>query len=211
MSLIFFVAFVFLVVILFNKFKKKVFDPFIAASRSRACSWEWVKRIFFVVASTLLLIATWKRWYYFHDEMIYAGDKRQLAPQYETQVDVQVYLMSQQNVVDIFEGKPPHPDMQTVPKPSSQDEKDPEPHDPRFYMVVGIKNHGNRAIWGVLDCFIEKEPEQQIDVPSLPPHMKDVAYIVFPFRPQGGSRYGDYPVVETKWKQLYAAPETKDL
>jgi hypothetical protein len=199
-----------------GKFIGNGFKRFLSVSDSRRTVWEWTKRLFYTVTALLLLVATFQRWYYFHDEMVYAGNPKQLDPAYASQVEVEAYLMSLQNVIDLFEGKPPNPDKATIPVDSPLYKKYPHnPSEPRFYLVIRVKNKGPKALWGVLDYFVEGKKMREIDVPPLPSDMKDFKNIVLQadfiwkhIPPKIGT-FGPYPDLETKWQKLYTVQGEK--
>ncbi len=160
--------------------------------------WDSTKKVFFVIASAFLIFNTGHRLYYFHDEMIYAGNRKLLNPDYATQMEVETYLMSQQNVIDLFEGKPPDPDRTTFSK--EQLWTSPKAFDPRFYLVVRLRNNGDRMAWGVLDYYSDNENISQIDIPPLSPYMTDFKNVVLPALQINTP---EYPQLKSTWHQLY--------
>ena len=211
----FFIALVF-IFYKFGKFIGKGFKRFLSVSNLRRTIWEWIKRLFFITTSLLLIISTFQRWYYFHDEMAYLGNSKYLNPSYASHVEVEAYLMSLQNVIDLFEGNLPNPDTQTIFVDSPIDKNYPHvPSDPRYYLVIRIKNKGPQALWGILDYFVDGQKMREIDVPPLPPEMKDFKNIVlqadfvYQHLPPRRGTIGPYPNLETKWKQLYTTQGEK--
>jgi hypothetical protein len=183
----------------------KKFARYLDASPPRRKIWEWTKRIFFIGFSIPLLLGTFQRWHYFHDEMIYSGNKKQNLA-YANQVDVKAYLMSQQNIIDLFEGEAPTPDTQTIPdKGETIFYHEQKSSDPRFYLVIGLKNNGDQICWGILENYSNEKKAHIIDVPPLGPRMKESKYIVIRAYPMDQKMPGDYPHLETKWLNLYTS------
>jgi hypothetical protein len=117
-----------------GKFIKSKFKHFLSISDSRRLAWDWIKRLFFIIAALILLVGTFQRWHFFHDEIRHTADQKQLNLAYADQIEMEVYLMTQQNVISLFEGNLPKPDTQTILKTSDfYDKPEPDPSDPRFY------------------------------------------------------------------------------
>lgn len=187
--------------------------------------WERSLGTFYAVAGLYLLFGSYQRWHHFHDEMSYE-EKREQNLAYADQIEVSAYLMNVQNVIDLFEGKDPDPDCSFVDIDDWDDHiRGPgksrgshsvynEPTDPRFYLVIKVKNNGPQVAFGVLDYIVNGKKSKSIDVPPLPPKMKEYKNIVlqahFLYRwtscPNLGSR-GPYPHLETKWDKLYTEVE----
>jgi len=184
----------------------KFLDRFFDVSSTRRAIWISTNCLLFFGASLPLLFGAFQRWYYFHDEMFYSGNKKQLTLTYADQVDTRVYLMSHQNVIDLFEGNSPNPDTQTIPK-----KKEPffynkqNPSDPRFYLVIGLKNNGEQFCCGILQNYANGEKAHTIDIPTLAPRMNDYKYIVIRAWSKEQNMPGDYPQLEAKWFKLYTS------
>jgi hypothetical protein len=142
--------------------------------------------------------------------MVYSGNKKQLNQAYADQIDVKTYLMSQQNVIDLFKGNPPNPNTQTI-----QDKGETffynvqNPSDPRYYLVVELKNKGNKVCWGILENYADGKKVHNIDIPPLSPEMKEPKYIVIRAWPSEQKMPGDYPHLEAKWLKLYTSKGEK--
>jgi hypothetical protein len=186
-----------------GKIKNKI-EQLISDSDSRRLTWEWMKRICFVLTTFALLMGTFQRWHFFHDEIKYTADQSHLNLTYAGQIEMEVYLMTQQNVMNLFEGKPPNPDTQTILKTSDlYDKPKPDPADPRFYLVIRLKNRGDQVAWGILDYFVEGEKTREVEIPSLPSHMRDYKNIILEASRIDKSLPGSYPHLEVKWQQLF--------
>ena len=193
-----------------SRFTNGPFKRFILFSPLRRRTWEWVKRLFFVVATSMLLVGTFQRWWFFHDEIECSVNPSQLNLAYSNQIEVEVYLMSQHNVLNLFEGKSPDPDRQTILKSSNLcDKPTPNPLDPRFYLVIRLKNKGDQIAWGLLDYFVEGRRTRGIDVSSLPSHMQGFTNIVLKASHIDKNLPGSYPHLEVKWKQLFTTRAEK--
>lgn len=167
--------------------------------------WMWTKRVFFVVASVWLLFGAFQRLYYFHDEMIY-GDRKLLNPSYASQVQVETYLMSKQNLIDLFEGKPPNPDTSPFPKNKYLSDYYEDPFNPRYYLVFRLKNQGDKTAWGSLDLFVEGEKDRRIDIPPLPPNMTDFEIMAVMASAKDRNEFSanrNYPAINASWSLLY--------
>ncbi len=186
-----------------GKIKNKV-GRLILDSDSRRLMWRWMKRMFFALTTFALLIGTFQRWHFFHDEMEYTASQRNLNLAYAGQIETEVYLMTHQNVIDLFEGKPPNPDTQTILQASGLYWKpDPDPADPRFYLVVRLKNKGDQVAWGALDYFVEGKKTRKVEISFLPAHMGDYKNIVLEAIFIDKNFPGPYPHLEVKWQQLF--------
>ncbi len=206
----FFFAIVVFVCYKLSKLVGRKFEHFLSGSRVRRVSWEWTKRSLFSVASFFLIIGTFQRWYYFHDEITYAKHPNL---SYASQIETEVYLMSLQNVIDLFKGMPPNPDRQIIPVDS--DSYPHPPSDPRFYLVIRIKNKGPEVAWGVLDYFVDGKKQRAIEIPPIAPQMDDFKNIVlqadFIWRhiPPTPGTFGPYPHLEVQWSRLHTSGEKK--
>lgn len=170
--------------------------------------WMWTKRVFFIVASALLIFGAFRRLYYFHDEMIY-GDPKLLDPSYSSQIQVETYLMSLPNLIDLFEGKPPNPDMSSFTKKFQWSDFE-QPACPRFYLVVCLKNKGDKIAWGVLDYAVDGEKTRQVEVPPLPPRMSKFEIIALKASQRDKNQHSDnpeYPEIQSTWVQLFTETE----
>jgi hypothetical protein len=198
----FLIAFLIIILVLLLVIKGggKLVHLIVDGHPTRIKAWEWVKRLFWIGLAIPLLIASFERWYYFHDEISY-GNKKQLNPHYASQIDAEVYLMSQENVIALFEGNPPNPDTRFIPERTySQPYVAPQPADPRFFLVVRIRNHGDQAAWGVLNCFVGETEGWNVDIPPIPPEMQGYKNIVLL---SNDISQGPYPKLELRWEQLY--------
>lgn len=191
------------------KWVNKQFQSFLSKSPKRRPIWEWTKRIVLAALSLQLLFSTWERWYYFHDEMIYGSKYRD--PSYADQIEIETYLMSQQEVAALFAGEPPNPSREEIPLTSDLYKQYPHgPTYPRFYLVTRVKNKGDKIFWGTLDCTAEGERITTVDIPPLPPQMQEfknvvqVAEFVWQKTPPSPGMSGPYPELKTTWLCLYA-------
>lgn len=173
---------------------------------------QWSRKAFsfllilFLAASSLYFIYDgFDSLIHFHDDISYRSDKKRLNLDYADQIETNVWLMDVQNVINLFEGKPLHIDKHTISRKEWRSEINELITDPRFYLVVGLKNRGDKIAWGVLDYYVNDSKTRQIDVPSLPAHMDKEAYIVIPATPQEDQNIpGPYPDLHIIWQQLYA-------
>ena len=108
--------------------------------------------------------------------------------------------MSQANVIDLFEGKPPSPDKQEILEPPHRIYEQLIPSMSRFYLVLRLKNTGNQPVWGVLNVTTSEGLKMTVDVPPLPPKMTEFKMIV---QQSNFGRKGAYPTLDTKWHFLY--------
>ena len=184
----------------FVKLKKKCFDPFINASKLRFSIWNWTKRASLIALSICLIVASFDRWYYFHDEIAYSKKSLAVDLSYADQIEVEAYLMSELNLVDLFEGLSPNPDRQEMEDGFDKEQK---PSDPRFYLVIRVKNKGDIPIYGILEDSVNGKKIREIDVPPLSPNMSDFKNIVLWTYRSERSVPGPYPKIELKWKQIY--------
>ncbi len=164
----------------------------------------YIKWAFFLIASIFLLFGGVRRLYYFHDEMIYAGGSKDLNPAYADQIDVELYLMSLPNVIDLFEGKSPNPDTCEITWDEWSKHNNPDDLTrPRTYLVVRLKNRGDQIAWGVLEHTVEgRKIKRMIDVPPLAPQASGFKNIIlFPGRAKNIP--GPYPELKASWLKLY--------
>jgi hypothetical protein len=186
----------------------KLINLYVDRFPERRAIGEWIKRVLFICAALPFLIGGYDRWHHYHDEISY-GKKKLLNPGYANQVETEVYLMSDKDVADLFEGKPPHHDMLDIPEHTFNHPSPyltPKPSDPRFFLVIRLKNKGDQVTWGILDYFIDGKQSRQINIPPLPPHMdeyKNVVLLANYILP------GPYPTLEAKWQQLYTMQGVK--
>lgn len=185
---------------------KKLFRRYILTTNKKRQVWEWVKNCIYIMLSLVLIYGTIHRWYYFHDELPYSGNKKQLNPEYASQIELKSYLMSQQNLIDLFEGKSPSPDMQFMHE-NKYDTATPS--DPRYFLVVRVKNKGDRVIWGMVNCLVEGGKNRKVDIPPLPPKMDEFKNIVLFAYPYDQNIPGPYPQIRTDWYKLYTSGEKK--
>ncbi|MBX7066593.1 MAG: hypothetical protein K1X28_05130 [Parachlamydiales bacterium] len=183
-----------------------------------ASSYEKTRRSFFVLGSIFFISAAVHRLYYFHDEMIYAG-KRNLNPAYANQIEVETYLMSEPNLINLFQGEPPNPDKRDInsQKVFWSGGRFPGPLDPRFYLVIRVKNNGDQTAWGVLNYTYEDQFVRHIDVPPLPAKMCDFKNIVLLAQPKDSfgaptfslknDKISPYPQLKSTWLRIYTKKE----
>lgn len=172
---------------------------------------KWGRKAFSLLFMILLAVSSLYFIYdgfdsliHFHDDISYRSDKELLNLDYADQVETNVWLMDVQNVINLFEGKPLNIDRHTITVKEWRSEINELITDPRFYLVVGLKNRGDKIAWGVLDYYVNGKKTRQIDVPSLPSHMTKEAYIVIPATPQEDQNIpGPYPDLHIIWQQLY--------
>lgn len=185
---------------------KKLFRRYVLTTNKKRQGWEWIKGCIYITLSLVLIYGTFHRWYYFHDELPYSGNKKQLNPEYASQVELETYLMSQQNLIDLFEGKSPSPDMEFMDKDKNIAAND-VPSNPRYFLVVRVKNKGDQVIWGMVDCSVEDREKRKADIPPLPPKMDEFKNIVvFAY---DRNIPGPYPQIRTDWYKLYTSGEKK--
>ncbi len=167
--------------------------------------WDWTKKSFFILASVFLIFGSIRRLYYFHDDMIY-GDQKLLNPSYSSQIAVETYLMSQQNLIDLFEGKPPNPDKSPFPDNWLQFEYYNDPANPRYYLVFRLKNLGDQSAWGMLDLFVDNEKIRSFEVPPLPPNMSDFEIMAIKAAQKDKNEMSNnrnYPTISANWSLLF--------
>lgn len=180
---------------------------------------KWSKRIFsflfmiFLAGSSLYFIYDgFDSLVHFHDDISYRSDKKLSDLGYADKVETNVWLMDVQNVINLFEDKPLNIDKRTITnKGWWTEETDELITDPRFYIVVSLRNTGDHIAWGVLDYYVNGKKTRQIDVPSLPACMTKEVYIVVaatPSRDQNIS--GSYPDLNITWQQLYTMGENHE-
>lgn len=170
--------------------------------------WMWTKRVLYLAASVWLLIGAFTRLYYFHYEMEY-GDPKLLNPSYSDQIQVESYLMSQQNLIDLFEGLPPNPDKRSLTENETWEELK-KPSSPRFYLVLRLKNQGDQIAWGSLDFVVNGKKTRQIDVPPLGPNMSNYEIMALRAGQHDKCQFEierSYPNLNTKWSLLYTKEE----
>ncbi len=194
-ELIFFFACVGVLVFLFIQMKKKLFDPFIAASKLRFSIWNWTKRVILIALSISLLISTFERWYYFHDEIAYSEKSLEVDPSYADQIEVEAYMTDEENLAEIFKGNLPELKVE-------QPDKNKNSSNSVRYMVIRIKNKGDLPIYGILE---DSNPRgiQDVNVPPLPPHMSDFKNIVLWKYWANRDSSVPYSTLDLKWKQIY--------
>ena len=190
-----FVACVWILIFLFIKLKKKFFDPFIAASLLRLSIWKWTKRVILLALTANLLVSTFERWYYFHDDIAHSKKSLEIELSYADQVEIEAFLTPESNVADLFQGKLP-PEMTEDPKNKSTGKI--------CYVVIRIKNKGDLPIYGTLTHNF-----QDIDVPPLPPNMSDFKSIIVWKYSFQTPILGSYEKLELKWKKIYTIKENK--
>ena len=201
MEIIIFIICVWVLVYLYIKLKRRFFNRFIDASKTRTLVWNLIKRSVMVILSIIFIIKGCERWYYFHDEIEYT-DKKFLDMSYADQIDMQVYLMDQERLISLFKGNPPVPGKHIT---QSKQNVFPAPTDPYFYLVIRIKNNGNRIVWGSLENHLNETYLRNIDIPPLPPLMEDFTNIVLWWQKPEENLPKDYPNLQIKWKALYTS------
>lgn len=198
-----------LIVALFYIYKgiRKLFRRFVITTEKREIVWMWIKRGVMIPLSIYFLFLTFENTIHFHDEMQYVC-KQYLNPEYAKKIKYETYLMSEQNVIDLFETGLPNPD--------TQDAKDSHvvystlPTDPRAYLVIRVKNTGDQIAWGRLKIFIGSFNSRDIDILPLPPNMKDYEILVLPSHQY--ERYEKrstlvYPNIHASWGSVYTKEE----
>jgi hypothetical protein len=206
------IAGVWLFIFLFTSLKKRFFTPFIEASMQRITIWNRIKTVIVSVVALFLLFKGIERLHYSHDE-IACTDKKFLDMAYADQVEVEVYLMDQEKLIHLFKGNPPEHGIYNPSKP--MDLSCAKTSDPFFYLVIRIKNKGNRTIWGSLEWgplvnYFQKEYMPQVDIPPLPPNMADFTNVVLWSEVEALARLPSfYPNLKTKWVQLYTCEGKK--
>ncbi|MBS0627265.1 MAG: hypothetical protein JSS09_03530 [Verrucomicrobia bacterium] len=201
MEILIFIICVWLCVYLYIRLKRRFFNRFIDASKTRILVWKFIKCSVMIVLSVIFIIKGCERWYYFHDEIEYT-DKKFLDMSYIDQLDMQVYLMDQEKLISLFKGNPPTPGKHIA---SSERNVFPSPTDPYFYLVIRIKNKGDRIVWGSLDNRLNEKYLRSIDIPPLPPNMKDFTNIVLWWQETEENLPKDYPNLGIKWKAIYTS------
>ena len=202
MEFLYFVACIVLLVFLYIKLKRRFFNRFIDAKQQRVLIWNWTKRIILLALSLCFLIKGIERWYYFHDEIAYT-DEKFLDMAYADQVEIEVYLMEQAKLISLFKGNPPEPGtLQPKPKPYR---RWPSPLDSYFYLVLRVKNKGDRIVWGSLSNRLNERYIPHVDIPPLPPNMTDFTNIVLWSHSTENNLPEAYPKLEVQWKRLYTS------
>lgn len=198
------ILFVWLIVFIYIRLKRRFFNRFIDASQKRVLIWGWIKRIVLVLVSIVLIIGGCERWYYFHDEIAYT-DKNLLDMAYADQIDMEVYLMDQEKLISLFKGNPPE---SGTHDPGVYKNGYPEPEDPYFYLVIRVRNRGDQVAWGCLDNDLNGVRQlEDIDIPPLPPNMSDFTNIVLWWQRSPEYLPDKYPKLEVIWKKLYTSKE----
>lgn len=198
LTFLFFIACVGIFIFLFLKLKHKFFNPFISASKLRLSIWNWTKKVILIGLSILLLIGSFERWYYIHDEIRYASKSLALDLSYADQIEMEAYLMNEQDLISLFEGNPPIPNMTEASYLKAKQE--PYGDNPMSYFVLRVKNKGDHTIYGVVEDRENGYFVRDINVPPLPPHMTEFKEIVLW---SSSSMPGTYPQKGIKWKQIF--------
>ncbi len=196
LSFLFFVACVWAVIFLFIKLKKKFFDPFIAASSVRFTIWNWTKRVVLLALSVSLLLATFERWYYFHDDIAHSNKSAEIDLSYAEQIEVEAYLTREEYLVDLFEGK--------LPGEETTNLKD-QPDDQICYLIIRLKNRGDLPIYGTL----KPKHFPDVDVPPLPPNMAEFKNIIVSDFFSKDQIPNSYEKEEVQWKKIYEVKGAK--
>lgn len=173
--------------------------------------WTWTQRVFYLAASTYLFFAAVCRFYYFHDEMS-CHDSKLLNPSYSNQIQVETYLMSRANLIELFKGNPPKPDMTPFSSRYEDKYEYEKSSSPRFYLVVRLKNEGDQIAWGVLNASVDGEITHEIQVPPLPPKMDQFELIALKANQRDKREFSkklDYPNIASTWHLLFTQKEKK--
>jgi hypothetical protein len=204
-SLYLFIASVWLPIFLLMKLKRRSFTPFIHASPKRIFIWNWTKKVLVILISPFLVFKAIERFYYFHDEVEHT-DKKLLDMAYVDQIETQSYLMDQQSLASLFQEKNnPKPETCPVVFRSIQAKYLPSSQ-LYFYLVIQIKNKGDRVVWGSLNSYLNEKQLPDIDVPPLPPNMTDFVNIVVWSGKTGKSLpAASCPKLTTAWKEIYTS------
>lgn len=203
--------FICIAVALFYIFKcvGKLFRRFVLTTEKRLLAWLWIKRGILVSLSIFFLYLTFENTMHFHDEMQFVS-KRYLNPEYAEKVKFETYLMSEQNVIDLFKTGLPNPD--TRDAKDSLPVHSPFPTDIRAYLVIRIKNIGDEIAWGRLNVFSGDFRGRHIDIPPLPPKMKDYEILVLPSLQHERYEKGRvlvYPNIHASWEAVYTSKEVQ--
>ena len=201
MELILFILFMWLIVFIYIRLKRRFFNRFIDASEKRVFIWGWIKRVVLILVSIVLIIGGCERWYYFHDEIAYT-DKNLLDLAYANQIDMEIYLMDQEKLISLFKGNPPEAGTHD---PSFYRNGFLRPEDPYFYLVIRVRNRGDKVAWGCLDNHLSDRGLQNIDVPPIQPNMSNFTNIVLWWEGSPKHLPSGYPKPEVTWKKLYTS------
>ena len=196
---VFFVLFVWLIVFLYIRLKRRFFNRFVDASEKRVFTWGWIKRVVLIFVSIALFIGGCERWYYFHDEIAYT-DKDLLNMAYADQIDFEVFLMDKEKLISLFKGNPPE-----VGTHDSEFYRHgyPRSKDPHFYLVIRVRNRGDKVAWGCLNNPLNDIGLQDIDISPLPSNMSDFTNMVLWWQRPKEYLPASYPKLEATWKKLY--------
>ena len=198
LELLAFIACVWLVIYVYIKLKRRFFNRFIDAKSHRVLIWNWTKRVFLIACSIILTIKGIECWVYFHDEIAYTN-KKFLDMAYADQIEMEAYFMNNEKLISLFENN--HPD----PIPEFTNENNLQETDPNFYLVIRIKNKGDRILWGS----IAKKPNgpyiPYYDIPPIGPNMTDFTNIVLWYRRADKYLPMKYQQVEVRWDKIYTS------
>ena len=113
---------------------------------------------------------------------------------YSELIEIKPYLMNSAQVGQLFQSI-----NQNICQPSYEKLNMNE-----LYLVVMIKNKGNKTAWGILKCFVEQRELAQIDVPAMGGNMTTFVYFVVPIHGVIFAPSEEDPVVNLSWIKLYA-------
>jgi hypothetical protein len=108
---------------------------------------------------------------------------------YGSQIKVTLSLLTQQQVSDLFANK------DVVQKSYN------EMYNQQIYIAIQLKNNGNKGAWGVLNCHVDNEFKEKIDVRILGSHLTNL--IVIPYYGIINYSRKEKPVLKSYWKSLY--------
>ena len=178
----------------------------------RQKAWKWICISMSSVLSVLFLGLAVDEWWHYGDTEIEHSDKQhwKVDEDYVKQIEVEAFINTADNIAKIFAGE-------KIPQELMEHTPDAQwgyrlqnwgMEEYNTFVIVRLKNIGPKAVSGFL--YVEHTLQGSVDVPFLPPHMKEFVNIVVPstfFRyAQGGSKKyippTPYPKCDIKWQIL---------
>jgi hypothetical protein len=109
--------------------------------------------------------------------------------EYSSQIAVNLSLLTQQQVSELFANK------DVTQKSYNEMQNQP------IYFVIQLINKGNKGAWGVLNCHVDNEFKEKIEVKILGPNLTNL--IVVPYYGIINYTSNKKPVLKSYWKSLY--------
>lgn len=113
---------------------------------------------------------------------------------YAESIEIKTYLMNNIHVSKVFQ----QGSEEIIQPPFNEIDMK------KLYLVVMMKNNGNKAAWGKLKCSVSQRELAIINVPVIGPNMNDFAIFTVPVHGIRIPRSSDKPMLNVAWKKLNA-------